>query len=97
MHGLRQKMTKYRKAQGMTLRQMAKVCQCSAKLLAEIEYGGWITHPKIAARIAAAYQMDVTGYNNLVAEEHKADKLPKPKQKPKPCNLDQTMRAFKME
>lgn len=82
MHEPRKKMTKYREAEGKTIEQMAEACLCSPSLLRAIEYEGFVTHPNIAARIAAAYKMDLVGYNDLVPEEHRAEKLPKPKPKP---------------
>lgn len=88
----RPRMTKFRKAQGMTIRQMANVCKCSPGLLYDIEFEGIITHPHIASRIAAAYMMDVNGYNDLVSLDRKAEKLPKPKMPPKETNIDKAWR-----
>lgn len=82
MHGPRQKMTEYRETNGKTIERMAEACLCSPDLLRAIEYEGFVTHPNIAARIAAAYKMDLDGYNDLVPEERKETKLPKPKPKP---------------
>lgn len=72
----------YRRTLGLTCQQMARMCQCSEGLLRMIEEDGEITHPNIAARIAAAYKLDVNGYNALVHEDHRADVLPEPKMPP---------------
>ena len=79
----RQAMKEFRKAHGMKREQMAKVCKCSTGLLRMIEEEGFVTHPHIASRIAAAYMLDVDGYNDLVPEEHKAKKLPRAVMPPK--------------
>ena len=78
----RPQMTAFREREEMSVRQMAKVCRCSPGLLYGIEYEGLITHPNIASRIAAAYMLNVDGYNDLVADEHRAEKLPKVKMPP---------------
>ena len=78
----RQAMKEFRKEHGMKREQMAKVCKCSTGLLRMIEEEGLITHPNIASRIAAAYMLNVDGYNDLVADEHRAEKLPKVKMPP---------------
>lgn len=82
MPDTRQKMIKFRKDLQLDIEVMAKLSQCSPGLLREVE-GGWITHPKIAARIVAAYELDVDDYNELVHMDYKAEKLPKPTPKPK--------------
>ena len=66
-----------REDMGLTLRQMARRCDCSETLLGGVE-DGWITHPHIASRIAAEYGLDVKGYNALVPKKHRAKALPKP-------------------
>lgn len=88
----RPQMTAFRKGKEMTIRQMAKVCKCSPGLLYGIEYEGYITHPHIAARIAAVYKMGLEGYNDLVADERRATELPKPTEPPKETNIDRAWR-----
>ena len=83
MRDTRRTMKEFRKAHGMNREQMAKACMCSAGLLRMIEEEGFVTHPHIASRIAAAYMLDVDGYNDLVPEEHKAKKLPRAVMPPK--------------
>lgn len=70
-----------REDMGLTLRQMARRCDCSATLLGGVE-DGWITHPHIASRIAAEYGLDVKGYNALVPKKHREKALPKPVSSP---------------
>lgn len=77
-------MIEKRKAQGCTLVEMAKRCDCSRRLLEALENGEFdITHPAIAARIAKEYELTVDEYNQLVHESHHAERLPKPKPKAK--------------
>lgn len=82
MHEPRKKMTEIREAQGKSIERMAQLCKCSEELLRIVELEGAVTHPHIAARIAAAYGLDLDGYNEIVPKEHKATKLPKPQPKP---------------
>lgn len=74
----RENMIKKREAKGLTIKQMARKCCCSPLLLQKLENGDWITHPRIAARIAAAYGMGVRAYNEIVHSSHKAKQLPAP-------------------
>lgn len=80
---VRLKMRKYREKRGIPLKAMAKACECSAFLLEGIEIYGWITHPKIAARIANAYKLDLDGYNAIIPNGYAATKLPKPQPAPR--------------
>lgn len=66
-----------RESMGLTIRQMARRCDCSATLLGGVK-DGWITHPHIASRIAAEYGLDVKDFNVLVHKKHRAKELPKP-------------------
>lgn len=94
MRQSRPELTAIRKGMNKKLREMAQDCQCSPGLLSAIEFDGWITHPHIAARIAAVYKLDLDGYNDLVSLDRKAKALPKPKPLPKATNLDQAVRAI---
>lgn len=78
----RERMRRYRADHLKTIAQMAALCGCSTGLLRAIEVDGWITHPNIAARIAAAYKLDVNAYNELIPKEHRVDTLPAPRSKP---------------
>lgn len=77
-------MIDFRESHCATVLDMAKMADCSTELLEIVEYGGK-THPNIAARIADAYYMDVSEYNNLVDEVHKCDVLPAVQPKPAKC------------
>lgn len=48
-----------REALRLTIKQMAKRCECSEILLKKIEDDGWVTHPHVASRIAANYGMSL--------------------------------------
>lgn len=62
-----------------TQREMAKRVGCSLKLIEHLENGDYsITHPVIAAKIAKEYGLDVSEYNQLVHESHRATRLPNP-------------------
>ena len=74
-------MVDLRERMGLAMEEMAQRCECSHGLLYMVESGS-LTHHNIAARIARAYGMDVHQYNQLVADEHKARVLPRPKPKP---------------
>lgn len=76
------KMQEYRKRHGIKFEAMARRCGTSGVLLSHIENGDWITHPKIAARICAEYELDLDDYNAIVYENYQTNKLPKPKPKP---------------
>lgn len=80
---VRTKMRMFRKERDIPLKVMEKVCECSAFLLKGIEVYGWITHPKIATRIANAYKLDLDGYNAIIPRSYAATKLPTPKPAPK--------------
>lgn len=60
---VREKMRDYRKGLGLTVRQMARMCHISETLMGMVE-NGYVTHPKIAARIQEKY-----GLTDLEAEE----------------------------
>lgn len=79
----RQAMKEFRKTHGMNREKMAKVCKCSPGLLCMIEEDEEVTHPHIASRIAAAYMLDLDGYNDIVPECRRAKKLPRPIMPPK--------------
>lgn len=68
--------------------ELAKRCRVSAALLTGIIDKGWITHPRIAARIVHAIGGTVEEYDLLVADKHKGKFRPrvqaKPEAKPKP-------------
>lgn len=69
-----------REAQGLSMRQMARKCDCSDMLLLLLEsHDSGITHPKIAARIAREYGLTVDEYNTIVHEKYRVDKLPEMK------------------
>lgn len=72
----RQWMIDMRNALGLSREKMARACKCSEKLLQIIEDFSAITQPKIAARIARMYGMDVHQYNLLVHPERRARVLP---------------------
>lgn len=77
-----------REALGLTQAQMAVKCDCSPGLLTAMEeIDRYITHPHIAARIAKAYGLNVQEYNLMVADKHKANKLPKARKRPTQTNL----------
>lgn len=73
---IRDAMIAYRRRLGMSRLEMAMFARCSEKIIEGIEVFGWVTHPRIAARIARVYNLGVHGYNELVPEEHRAEKLP---------------------
>lgn len=73
------KMLSIRERRGISREEIHVKCCCSVALLRLIEEEGAITHPLIAAWIAAAYGLDVDDYNKLVAECHAAKRLPRPK------------------
>lgn len=78
---MRDWMVRMREKKGLSLREMARICDCSRTLLYIVECGG-ITHPDIASDIARAYGMRVNQYNQLVATERKAKVIPAHKPKP---------------
>lgn len=78
-----QRMRDYRHAHGIKFEKMARRCDVSGHLLGHLESGDWITHPHIASRVCAEYELDVDDYNNLVHKAHHATKLPRPVQPPK--------------
>lgn len=80
---MREALIAIRKKKELSLRQMAKKCQCSETLIYGIEELDWITHPDIAAQIAAEYGLDVDGYNQLVHKVRRVETLPKPERKRK--------------
>lgn len=71
------KMKEYRRQNRIKFEEMSRKLKISGLLLGHLESGDWITHPNIAARVCAAYRLDVDDYNNLVHEDHQADKLSK--------------------
>lgn len=73
-----------REKMGLTLRQMAKLCKCSVGLLEMVEDGA-ITHPHIASRIAARYNLSVDEYNDLIFDQYRRKTLPKPIMPPRTC------------
>lgn len=73
---IRKSMIAFRERVGATMRDMAKFAECSYTIIYGVERLGWITHPRIAARIAHAYKIGVDGYNDLVHKDHRADVLP---------------------
>ena len=79
---MRQWMIDMRKRKLMTRQQAAAKAKCSTNLLQMLEEDDEITHPDCAAWIAKAYGMNVSQYNQLVHEKHKADVLPEPKPLP---------------
>lgn len=74
--GQRKWMREMREKLGVTREQMAQLCKCSDRLLEIMEDHNAITQPKIAARIARKYGMDVHQYNQLVHPSRKARVLP---------------------
>ena len=77
------RMKEHRRLNNIKFSDMSAKIKISGALLGHLESGDWITHPHIAARVCAAYHLDVDDYNNLVNEDHRAAKLPKPVQPPK--------------
>lgn len=75
---MRQYMIDFRNERGLSLKSMSRVCKVSHGLLAAIEELDFVTHPAIAARIAAAYKLTLDQYNSLVPENHRTNKIPKP-------------------
>ena len=71
------RMRDYRRLHNIPYQKMARALYIPGLLLDQIENGDWITHPRIAARICAAYKLDVDDYNNMVARHNRTDKLPK--------------------
>lgn len=71
----RHRMIVYRAKRNISIYDMALRCNIGVPLLRGIE-GGWITHPAIAAKIAAEYELDVDGYNDLVHPDRRADAIP---------------------
>lgn len=80
---IRKSMTAYRKRVGATMHDMAKFAECSYTIIYGVERLGWITHPRIAARIAHAYKIGVDGYNDLVHKDHHVEVLPERGKAPK--------------
>ena len=72
-----------REKQELTPREMATKCQVSIRLLYILEEGDGITHPRIATAMALAYGMNVSQRNELCADMHKIDALPKSVQRGK--------------
>lgn len=79
---MREWLIEKRKAQGMTVAQMASKCDCSRRLLEMIEYDDHVTHPDIASRMVAAYGLTLDEFNALVPEERRKKALPEPKAAP---------------
>ena len=88
-------MIKRREETGLTVKQMARVCKCSAFLLENIEQFGWVTHPHIASRIANVYQMTLEEFNDLVPYCRRMDVLPDPIDPPHDTGLtiDEVLRG----
>ena len=54
----REYMIRYRTRKKLTIQQRANQCQVSCDLLMNLEqYEGYVTHPKIVKRVAAAYRL----------------------------------------
>ena len=95
---MRDWMIELRTSKGLTCKMAAKKADCSMRLIELLEYYDHITHPRIAARIAAVYGMDVDGYNRLIHEHHHAETLPEPKPIPSDkdwCGFVRKMRNIK--
>lgn len=91
-NGLKDYMIQKREAQGLTVREMARKCECSFLLLDGLECEDFkYTHPNIAARIANAYGFSVPEYNKIVHKDHRVSQIPKPKAKPRRCNINLTV------
>ena len=73
------RMREYRQENNIPLRKMSSKADVSGSILTHLENGEWITHPRIVARVCAAYRLDVDDYNNMVHENHRATTLPKPR------------------
>lgn len=82
-HGPRPWMKEIREGMGLTRKQMAKKCQCSADMLRMLEDDGEITVPGIVSRIAAGYGLTLDQYNDLVHPGRRATELPPPSPPPK--------------
>lgn len=68
----RDHMIEFRKKNAITLRQMAKVCQCSQTLLSILEESELdVTHPNIAKRITRAYCMSDEQYLDLIPRNYR--------------------------
>lgn len=69
-------MIAFRKKNVMTLRHMAKVCQCSETLLSMLEESeSNVTHPSIAKRISRAYCMSDEQYLDLIPRNYRPNDL----------------------
>lgn len=77
------RMLEYRREHNIKIEQMARDACVSTGLLTRLEYDDWINHPNIASRVCAAYKLDVDDYNNMVHENYRAAKLPRPVPLPK--------------
>lgn len=79
---IRKAMVAYRERIGATRHDMAKFAECPESIIYGVECLGWITQPRIAARIAHVYKLDVDGYNDLVHKDYHAEVLPERKESP---------------
>ncbi len=71
-------MIKKREQACMSVKDMARLCQCSELLLGNLECFGWVTHPHIASRIAYVYDLDLDQFNDLVPAFRRLATLPDP-------------------
>ena len=79
---MRQWLIEKREALGLNENQMARRCDCSARLLELLEHKDFITHKRIASRVAYAYGLTLDEYNSLIPERDRGDKIPPPKSPP---------------
>jgi len=78
-----QRMRDYRHKHGIKFEAMSRRTGVSGLIIGNLESGEWITHPRIASIICEAYELDVDDYNNMVHENYRAAKLPRPVPLPK--------------
>lgn len=76
---MRDWMVKLREDRGMSLRDMAILCNISYRLMCGLEELDWITSPYIADMVAAGYGMNVVQRNALCAKKHHVEKLALPR------------------
>ena len=71
----REYMIEWREKRHVTLEIMAKAAECSEVLLENIELDDkYVTHPRIAERIAKAYKLTKKQYHSMIPENYRPGK-----------------------
>ena len=91
----RQWMIDRRERARLSREAMAKLCQCSERLLEGVEEFGWVTHPHIASRIIYIYGGTLEQFNEIVPECRRTDTLPEPVAPPRDLlSLEEILRGY---